>query len=285
MAALGVLSHPRCTIRGMGIVDIADNPFLGPGDSPRDRDAEDLKAEFLTMIRWHEEFDPRSMQVALGPSDLGTECERRLAYKVAGIPGFHRGDPWAAFVGSAIHAAIEDVIRRYAREYGGHWLIEGRIQVDPNIAGRADLVHDDMVIDIKTASPDVMKQLPTKGPRKSYLSQIHSYAKGLNDNGRLITKVGFIFVPRSGRLDDTYTWVDDYRPEIAEAAIARPYRIAGYLRDLDILNRPERWEMVPATPDFLHCQYCPLFNSEWGSNEPATDKGCAGWKMNKKEKK
>jgi hypothetical protein len=261
------------------------NPFTTPGDSPLGDLAADLKAEFTTMIRWHEEFTPRKMQQALGPSDLGIECDRRLAYKIAGVTGYNMGDPWAAFVGSSIHTRIEDVVKRYAKQNGGTWLIEERVIVTPEIRGRADLVHDDMVIDIKSASPDVMKKLPDTGPRGSYLPQIHAYAKGLNAAGHKITKVAFIFVPRSGRLDDTFVWADTYRPEIVEAALRRVYRFARRLDEVDILNNPHLWQTVPATPDYLWCQYCPLFNKAWGADEPATDKGCAGYKMVRKEKK
>lgn len=288
MASLGALSHPRCSVTGMtGEQDIpaSVNPFAAPGDSPLSNLAADVKAEFTTMIRLYEEFMPRKMQLALGPSDLGIECDRRLAYKIAGVTGYNMGDPWAAFVGSSIHTRLETVVRKYAERTGGTWLIEQKIAVTPDISGRADLIHDDMVIDIKSASPDVMKKLPDTGPRASYLPQIHSYAYGLNRAGHKITKVAFIFVPRSGRLDDMYVWADDYRPEIAEQALRRVYRFAHRLDELDIINNPHLWDTVPANPDYLWCQYCPLFNRAWGAGDPATDKGCAGYKMQRKEKK
>lgn len=288
MATLGMLSHPRCSVTGVtGEQDLpaSVNPFTTPGDSPLMELAADLKAEFMTLVRMYEEFTPRKMQLGLGPSDLGIECDRRLAYKIAGVTGYNMGDPWAAFVGSSIHTRLEAVIRKYGPEVGGAWMIEERIVVDPLISGRADLVRAPLVVDIKSASPDVMKKLPDAGPRASYLPQIHGYAKGLNDAGHEITQVAFVFVPRSGRLDDMYVWADVYRPEIAEAAIDRTYEIAGELRKLDILAHPERWNEVPAKPDFLWCQYCPLFNRAMGANDPATDKGCAGYKMNGKGKK
>lgn len=288
MANLGMLSHPSCSVTGMpGEQDIpaSVNPFTTPGDSPLGDLAADIKAEMMTMVRMYEEFTPRKMQQALGPSDLGIECDRRLAYKIAGITGHNMGDPWAAFVGSSIHARLETVVRKYAERTGGTWLIEQQVIVTPLIKGRADLVHDDMVIDIKSASPDVMRKLPDTGPRASYLPQIHSYAYGLNGAGHTINRVAFVFVPRSGRLDDMYVWADDYRPDIAEAALRRVYSFARRLGELDVVNNPDLWESVPAKPDYLWCQYCPLFNRAWGPDDPATDKGCAGYKMVRKEKK
>lgn len=288
MASLGMLSHPSCSVTGVpGEQDIpaSVNPFTTPGDSPLASLAADVKAEMMTMVRMYEEFQPRKMQMALGPSDLGIECDRRLAYKIAGVTGYNTGDPWAAFVGSSIHTRLEAVIKKYAERTGEKWLIEQRVVVTPEIQGRADLIHGDMVIDIKSASPDVMRKLPDTGPRASYLPQIHSYAYGLNKVGHRINRVAFVFVPRSGRLDDMYVWADEYRPEIPEKAIARVYRFAKRLDELDILNNPDLWETVPANPDYLWCQYCPLFNKAMGAGDPATDKGCSGYKMVRKEKK
>lgn len=168
---------------------------------------------------------------------------------------------------------------------GEKWLIEQRISVTPDISGRADLIKDDLVIDIKSASPDVMKKLPEAGPRASYLPQIHAYAYGLNAAGHKINRVAFIFVPRSGRLTDMYVWADKYRPEIAEKAIRRVYRFAQRLSELDILNHPDLWDTVPAQPDYLWCQYCPLFNASMQAGDRATDKGCPGYKMQRKERK
>jgi hypothetical protein len=287
MASLGMLSHPSCSVTGVEKErdnPASVNPFTAPGDSPDPDLAADLKAELMTMVRMYEEFQPRKMQLALGPSDLGVECDRRLAYKIAGVTGYNTGDPWAAFVGSSIHTRLEHVIKKYAERTQGDWLIEQMIQVTPEIRGKADLIHGELVIDIKSASPDVMKKLPDTGPRASYLPQIHSYAYGLNASGHKITKVAFAFVPRSGRLDDMYVWADKYRPEIAEKALARVYRFARRLEQLDILNNPDLWETVPPNPDYLWCQYCPLFNKGMGANDPASDKGCAGYKMQKKEK-
>src|SRR5690606_36102890 len=36
---------------------------------------------------------PRSRQTALGPSELGTPCQRQLAYKLAGVPRQPTGIP------------------------------------------------------------------------------------------------------------------------------------------------------------------------------------------------
>lgn len=284
MASLGMMSHPACSVADMPPEPVVtvENPFTGPNDSRLPEVSENLRAELITAVRMFEEFTPRTRQIMPGPSDLGTECDRRLSYKLAGIQGFNHGDPWAAFVGSAIHQRIGNVLTAYNRDNPGNaWLIEERVAVDPLISGSADLVRGTMVADIKSASVEVMKKLPDEGPRGSYLPQVHAYAKGLIARGMPIDTVAFVFVPRSGKLTDMYVWADTYRPDIVDKALARVYQLARNLDQMDILNHPERWEEVPATPDFMWCQYCPLFNRDWGANQPATDKGCAGWKIKK----
>ena len=280
MASLGLFTHPGCTV-----VAGEPRPALGFDDSsarngfvPLADVAKDLEAEFVTMVRWDTEFAPRSQQVSLGPSDLGIECQRQLGYKIAGVRGYNHGDPLPGFVGSALHARMEDVIRRYAAEHGGTWLIEGRVVVDPLVSGSADLVKDGMVIDIKSGGKDVIDEARKHGPSHKYQVQIQSYAYGLNRSGTKVDRVAIVYFPRAGWLKDVFAWAAPYDPSVAKAALERAYGIAADLRKLDILNNPDSWEQITPTPSF-GCQWCSQFNKELGPNDPATDKQCAGWNM------
>jgi hypothetical protein len=54
---------------------------------------------------------PRSKQTALGPSEVGMECQRALAYRLLNTP--EKPDPrlpWAPFIGTAVHAAIAEAL-------------------------------------------------------------------------------------------------------------------------------------------------------------------------------
>ena len=44
--------------------------------------------ELRDVVRAHESSRPRSKQRAIGPSEAGTTCSRRLAYRLAGFPHF-----------------------------------------------------------------------------------------------------------------------------------------------------------------------------------------------------
>lgn len=294
MASLGMMSHPGCSVEGLpeeqhnpasiNQVNPFDDSATRNGYIPLPELAQDLQAEFTTMIRWHEEFTPRSQQLSLGPSDLGTECDRELAYKIAGIRGYNHGDPWPGFVGSSIHARLGDVIRAYAKEHGGAWLIENRVVVDPLISGHADIVRSPLVVDFKSGGKDVIDRARKEGPSHKYLVQIHSYAKGLIDAGHPITQVALVYLPRAGWLRDMYVWAAPYDPKVPIAALTRAYGIARHLKESDIRNNPDLWETIVPTPGF-GCTWCGLFNKEMGPDEPATDKGCAGWNIKRGAKK
>jgi len=284
MASLGMMSHPACSVHDIQDVHeeqpVGDNPFdqavKAPKGLPLPQDSEELKAELLTMIRWAEEFSPRAQQVSLGPSDLGHECDRALAYKVAGLKGPNMGDPWPAFVGSAIHERLEGVIRSYQVANGGTWQIEKRIKVDDLISGRADLVRPPLLVDIKSAGKDMLDKVKKNDPPDRYLIQINAYAKGLRNAGIEITKVALAFFPRSGWLTDLHVWVGHYSEDLAMRGIRRPYELAQKLTELDIINNPDKWNDIPATPGF-GCQWCSQFDKHRMLEEGADAKGCPGW--------
>lgn len=278
MFALGILSHPACTVPTVTEpVSSSTSVFSDPGAIPLPELAADLKAELMTIVRWDTEFAPRSKQVRLGPSDLGATCDRRLAYKIAGLQGNHQGDPLPAYIGSAVHTKLEESIRRYAQQHGGAWLIEEKVVVDPLIRGSADLVRAPLVVDIKTAGKTMMDKVKKEGPPEKYLTQINLYAKGLRDAGHDITQVAFLFVPREGWLTSTYAWAAPYDETIARRALVRTYALARKLTEMGIRDHPERWAEIPSAPEFGECTYCSMYSRHRTSAEVADGTGCPGF--------
>lgn len=125
-----------------------------PGPDPL---VQALKDELSKIILWNERSAPRSRQVAVGPSELGTECDRRLAYRIAGTSTANLdSDPWPATVGTAIHDWLERAMNRFQQHQGDHgYLTELRVYPDELVKGRCDLYNHktSMVIDWK-AQPD-----------------------------------------------------------------------------------------------------------------------------------
>lgn len=287
---LGLASHPGCMV-----IDVPDTSIelatvqfgtLDPRNPavPLPDLAADLQAEFITMIRWYEEASPRTRQVSLGPSDIGDECDRSLGYKIAGIRGTHKGDPWGAWVGTAMHHRMEKVVKAYQKAHGGVWMIEGEVIVDPLVRGHADYIRTPVLVDLKSVSPDGMDRVKKKGLPPKYLVQGNLYAKGLNQMGIPIESIAFIFMPKAGKLDNFYTWAGAHDPQIADDALARTYGIARKLTELDILAHPQRWEEIEPNHGYL-CEWCPMFNTHMNADESATDKGCAGYHLRKRNKK
>lgn len=241
--------------------------------------AQALKHELSKIIVWNERSSPRSRQQSIGPSELGNECDRRLAYRIAGCAPVNLGsDPWPAIVGTSIHDWLDKAINRYqsAVEDLGY-LTELRVYPDPLVKGRSDLFNTRlaMVIDHKTTGTDGMRKVRKGDIPWGYRVQIQIYGLGHKRAGREVKDVALIFYPRSGWLDDAYVHVEPYDEQMALDALARMYRIADRLIELDIDSNPHRYQQIDATPGDS-CVWCPFYNRDMDSDIAASEKGCPG---------
>src|SRR4051812_9182952 len=122
--------------------------------------------ELRQVLIDYEANRPRSMQKALGPSEIGTPCQQEIARKLAGAPRRPITEPtWAPFQGTAVHASMEDVVAFWNRQLDRErWLAEDRLTVVegipaavpggpdyPTVAGNGDAFDQDhaMVVDWK----------------------------------------------------------------------------------------------------------------------------------------
>lgn len=242
--------------------------------------ADQLKQQLSDIVLWNERTSPRSVQKAIGPSELGNDCDRRIAYRIAGTPATNTfSDPWPAVVGTAIHNWLETAVERFQRERGDQgWLTELRVQPDQLVTGKSDLFHvpTGTVVDYKTTNADTMRKLRRGGPPSpTYVTQINLYGLGHERAGRMVEHVALVYYPRSGWLNDAYVWHAKYDREIAMAAIHRMYDIGFRLLDLDIGNHPERFADIPAKPGDS-CVWCPMFNRDLDPTVSASHNGCPG---------
>lgn len=237
-----------------------------------------LKHELSQVILWNEHNAPRSLQRAIGPSELGDPCDRKLAYRIAGIEPVNFGDPWPAIVGTSIHDWLERAINRYqstVKDLG--YLTECRVYPDPMVKGRSDLFHvpTGTVVDHKTTGTDGMRKIRKGTIPDGYRTQVQVYGLGHRRAGREVKNVALIFYPRSGWLDDAYVWVEPYDEQVAAAALRRLYRVAYELLDHDIENNPHRFQLVEPTPGDS-CVWCPFYLRESYVDTPASERGCPG---------
>lgn len=240
-----------------------------------------IKTKLIEVIKWADARSPRALQRMIGPSEIGTPCDRRIGYRLAEVPEVNTDhDNWPAIVGTSIHSWLEGAMTGYQRATGNsEWKTETTLYIDDFIKGHADLYSQphEAVIDYKTAGPDVMRKVRKEGPPESYQIQTHVYGYGFERLGFPVKKVCLVFLPRSGWLRDSHVWCDDYRPEIAIGSLKRVYQIAQQLVDLDILKdgNAHRWEQIDAFPS-NDCGWCPMYDPGRAAEQGADATGCPG---------
>lgn len=229
------------------------------------------------MIQWNEHNSPRSKQAAIGPSEIGDPCDRRIAYRLANMPEVNLYmDPWPAIVGTAVHDWLERAVNRYQTEVGDRgYLTELRVFPDPMVRGRSDVYRRGEVIDWKTTGADGMRKVRKNGPPPGYVSQIQIYGLGHIRAGRPVDTVTLVFFPRSGWLDDLFIWRAPYDERVAKRALERMYAVAWLAIDLNVEVDDGNFERIPATPGDS-CVWCPFFNKNLGPTETASRRGCPG---------
>lgn len=233
-----------------------------------------LLSDITDIIRWTDRSSERSQQRGIGPSELGGDCDRKIAYRLAGVEETnHWMDPLAAIVGTSIHTWMQEAVAKFQRvHYMDRWETELTVQCDPLVVGHTDLYDRELQIccDYKTVSPTKLKEWKSKGPPQAHRDQVNLYAKGLIASGRPVKYVVLIAIPRAGTsLRDIKIWIEEYDPARAQKCLDRMYAIANTLikqgDDLD-------FEAIPATPSDS-CSYCPWYRGGTGA---ADVRGCTG---------
>ena len=221
--------------------------------------------ELLHIIAESITRQPRSLQKAIGPSEIGQACGRRIAHKLLGTPERTMPPAWKPTVGTAIHAHLESVFDAYnvanAHTLNGQerFLIETKVTVGQaggrDICGTADL-YDRITgtnWDWKTVGPTQLKKYKAHGPGQQYRVQAHLYGQGWRNAGLPLTHVGIVFLPRNGDLAEAVVWSEPFDPQVATDALNR---LEGIQLAVDTLG--------PAAPGLFtpvddYCGFCPFF--------------------------
>jgi len=229
------------------------------------------------IVRRAAEASPRNQQVAVGPSEMGDECDRRLAYRALDVKGPNTsGDPWPSIVGVAVHGWLADAFTLENQRLGRvRYLIEQRVFMTDGISGTCDLFDVDQaeVIDHKILGTTSMKKIKSGDIAARYQVQLQLYGFGLRRAGRRVERVSLACYPRGGFLDGLYVWSTDYDEATALAALARFSNISAAALVLN-LDDPSTsfWGMIPAQPTPERCAWCPY----WRPGRPADFTGCPG---------
>lgn len=215
--------------------------------------------------------NPRSLQQAIGPSEIGNDCVRCLArklMKIEKLPYETIGElPWLPTIGTAVHALLEEFFAKDNEQKGSvRWLIETKLPIgqigDMDIWGSCDLFDKETgtVIDHKVVGATKLKSLPKKGPGNTYRIQAHLYGYGWTKLGFEVNEVAVKFYPRNDiSLNSGYFWYEKYDEKIALDALERANQIfkeASEAKDLDAFLK-----ICATSEDCFSCSdYPPLDN-------------------------
>lgn len=230
--------------------------------------------------------DNRSAQTTLGPSEIGTSCDRRLALSLMRTPPVNPGgDGWAAAVGTAGHAFLAEMFV-WANADTGRYAVEVPLEFPSRYVpkGTGDLLDRTLCafLDHKFMGGWSLNKLSTQGPSETYRVQVHTYAYGARLKGEDINRVAIIGWPRDkSSLDNLYVWDEPYNPQVARDALARVDRIAAEVDahqteratwaglDIDAANRAIGREFPIDNTD---CKYCPFH----APGDAKGERGCNG---------
>lgn len=198
----------------------------GPGTHQGRADA--TAQQLLDRIVYEISEHPRSQQRRIGPSEVGTPCDRELIAKLAGLRAPARGPAWKPAVGTAVHAQLEEWFTTPEAKHAGY-LAETRVTVGTiggtDISGTCDLFTGTAVVDWKCVAPSRLTKYKATGPGEQYRIQAHLYGRGFELLGTAPEIVMIAFLPRDGELTDAYWWWEPFQPEIAVAALERAERL------------------------------------------------------------
>jgi len=234
------------------------------------RYASDLRRVFLE----HAARAPRTLQQHLGPSELGVECDRQVAGKMAALPATnHVADPWPSIVGTACHAWAADAFEADNTRRGVlRWVAEQKVTPHPDHPGTADLYDavEQAVVDHKFLGESSMAKVRKDPPRK-YVVQLLLYGLGYLRLGLPVRRVVLAAYPRTAAsLDGLYVWERAFADEhgqltpenvaLLEKVFEQTATRRGYAEE--ILAQRMRLNDVPATTDADECYFCPFYRPQ-----------------------
>lgn len=251
-------------------------PAVLSGNTPW---AQRYAAEIRRVVHTHGAQAPRSLQVHLGPSEIGHVCHRQVAGKLAGLPRTnHVVDPWPSILGTATHAWLDGAFSADNARLGRiRWVPEQRVTPIDGHPGTADLYDADeqSVDDHKVLGETSMAKVRAPaGPPRHYVVQLLLYARGYRRLGLPVRRVALLAYPRTAAsLDGLYVWERAYTPAddvlldevIAELTYRKSWAAA-------LVTGAAQLNDVPSD-SADECHFCPFYRPQ-AARDGGT--GCPG---------
>ena len=241
---------------------MARAPSLPGGNTPwAIRMARDIRG----VVQRQAAQAPRSLQHHLGPSQLGSQCDRQVVGLFTATPATnHVSDPWPSVVGTAVHAWLAQAFSDDNKRSGIRWVTEQKVAPHPLYPGTADLYDavEKAVLDHKILGPTTMAKVKSDyGPPQRYVVQLLLYALGYINLGLPVKRVALVAYPRTASsLDGMYVW--DHEITAQDITMVQEVLARTALRRQiaeEVLAGRMRIDQVPMHPDDDLCYFCPFY--------------------------
>lgn len=241
-----------------------------------------MAREAADVVTRYSDRRPRSLQKHIGPSELGVACDRQIVGKLIGEEKTnHVTDPWPSFVGTSVHAELEQAFQwdneaRYGRN--GRWFTERRVTPFAGHPGTADLydVTEQALLDHKCLGDSSMQKVrSTAGPSRKYVVQLGLYGVGYMREGLPVKRVGLIAWPRTGStLHGVYVWERKMDSEYIDliASVIEDTKRRKAMAAL-VLDGHATIAQIPRSPSGDECYFCPFYRPQSGHDGGP---GCPG---------
>ena len=195
--------------------------IFGGAESPEDESA--VVAAKRWMARIPELFiTERSKQIQIGISEVGMDCRKCVARKLALTPRVVDGS-WYPFIGTAVHDQLE---HGFNDRFPDDYKLEERLFVheykDLKLTGSCDMfAHNDGVVnDWKVVGKSAFEDARKGKIKDQYRIQAMLYGYGWEQKGYDVTHVALTFLPREDKLENAVVVLIRYDKQIAVQALA-----------------------------------------------------------------
>lgn len=169
----------------------------------------------------------RSKQIEIGISEVGMDCKKCIARKLAKTPRIIDGS-WYPFIGTAVHDALE---RGFNERYPLDYKLEERLFVheykDLKLTGSCDMLAftgnagwSGVVNDWKVVGDTALSEARRGKIKEQYKVQAMLYGYGWEQKGYKVSHVSLTFLPRENKLEEAVVVMLRYDPKIAVEALA-----------------------------------------------------------------
>jgi len=203
-----------------------------------------MDKEFV-MSLVNDKGSKRSLQKAVGPSEVGG-CRRRVWHRLLGSQPTNEDTlGMAAWMGTAIHSAIERKMKRMDDPFNPRYLLEVEVEYD-GMRGHVDCydTQEFEVVDWKT----ITKKKASAFPLSQQRTQVQIYGYLLENTGRRVDTVTLVGIPRDGSELDIKIHSEPYDIDMAVKGLLW---LAQIENNLDVIPEPE----MPKRLCRDYCQY------------------------------